>query len=82
MASEEGIDCEIVVRRGEDPCTEIVDEAERNSVNMIVMGTSGRKGMRKHLLGSVTGNVIARASPCLLIGSIHQDGPFTINLFL
>jgi nucleotide-binding universal stress UspA family protein len=45
------------------PATEIVDVARRLNATMIVMGTHGRTGVSKLLLGSVAEQVIATA-PC------------------
>lgn len=47
-----------------DPAAEvIIDYAKANEVDFIVMGTHGRRGARRLLLGSVTEEVIRR-SPC------------------
>lgn len=43
------------------PYLEIVRYAEEHDVDCIVMGTHGRKGIRRFLLGSVTERVIRRA---------------------
>ncbi|SEP18654.1 Nucleotide-binding universal stress protein, UspA family [Halogranum amylolyticum] len=43
------------------PYIEIVRYAEEHDVDCIVMGTHGRKGIRRFLLGSVTERVIRRA---------------------
>ena len=56
------IDCEVVVHRGEDPYVEIVDEALKNKVDMIVMGTHSRTGIKRFVMGSV-GRECNRASP-------------------
>jgi nucleotide-binding universal stress UspA family protein len=45
------------------PHTSIVDMAEREGADMIVMSTHGRTGLNHMLLGSVTERVVARA-PC------------------
>lgn len=45
------------------PHTSIVDMAEREGADMIVMSTHGRTGLDHMLLGSVTERVVARA-PC------------------
>ena len=66
MAEEAGVDCEIIVHKGEDPSEKIVDEAVRNKVDMIVMGTHGRTGIKRIIMGSVTGNVIGHA-PCKVL---------------
>jgi len=66
MASEQGIDCETFVYRGEEPHMDIVNAAVMKHVDMIVMGTRGRTGIKKLIMGSVTGNVIGQA-PCKVL---------------
>ncbi len=63
MVKEAGVDCEISVHSGEDPAAEIVDQAVTNQVDMIVVGTHGRTGIKRFVMGSVAGNVIGHA-PC------------------
>ncbi len=58
---EEGIQAEGLVVDGKDPAAAIVDTAEHQNVDMIVMCTHGRSGPARWLLGSVTQRVI-RAS--------------------
>jgi hypothetical protein len=67
MASEQGIDCETYVYRGEDPYMDIVNAAVMEHVDMIVMGTHGRRGIKKLIMGSVTGNVIGHAHCNVLV---------------
>ena len=66
MASEQGIDCETFVYRGEEPYMDIVNAAVMKHVDMIVMGTRGRTGIKKLIMGSVTGSVIGQA-PCKVL---------------
>ncbi len=66
MASEQGVDCETFIYRGDDPSLDIVNAAVTNHVDMIVMGTHGRKGIKKLIMGSVTRNVIGQA-PCKVL---------------
>ncbi len=51
-----------MIRTG-DASTAIVDEATRTNADLIVMGTHGRRGFRRLLLGSVTESVL-REAPC------------------
>ncbi len=53
---------ETIITRG-DIGDEIVRVAEEKAVDLIVMGTHGRKGLEKILLGSVAEQVVKRA-PC------------------
>ncbi len=63
LASEEGVDIEILIRWGEEPYLEIVEEATKNRAGMVIMGTHGRTGIKRLIKGSVTANVIGYA-PC------------------
>ncbi len=58
---DKGIQAEGLVVDGKDPAAAIVDTAEHQKVDMIVMCTHGRSGPARWLLGSVTERVI-RAS--------------------
>lgn len=66
LVKEADVNCEILVHKGEDPYREIIDEAVKNKVDMIVMGTHGRIGLKRFVMGSVTGNVIGHA-PCKVL---------------
>lgn len=62
-------DVEVVreLRQGE-PYAEIVDYANEAGVDVIVMGTRGRRGLDRYLLGSVTEKVVRTADvPVLTI---------------
>ncbi len=63
MAAKEGVECGIIARHADSPFQAIIDEAEKNQVNMIVMGRRGRTGLKRLLMGSVTAKVIGH-SPC------------------
>lgn len=49
-----------------DPATEIVRVAQEEGVDMIVMSTHGRTGLRRLLMGSVAEAVVRRA-PCAVL---------------
>ena len=70
-ASKEGIECEIVVHRGEEPFQDIVNDAARNQVDMIIMGTHGRTGLKRLMMGSVTAKVIGHAPCNILVVPLH-----------
>lgn len=59
---EFGIDMDYVVREGEAHSV-IVHEAEEHKADLIAMGTYGRKGLKRIIMGSVTAGVILD-SPC------------------
>jgi nucleotide-binding universal stress UspA family protein len=60
-AAEAGVACETAVLHGR-PHGSIVDYADEHGVDLIVMGTHGRHGVQRILLGSVTERVV-RTSP-------------------
>lgn len=62
-----GVSVESVVRFG-DPVTQILDEAEVFGADLIVVGTAGRSGIGRVLLGSVAERVFGKATvPVMLV---------------
>lgn len=57
QARERGVEVVGVVRQGE-PYESIVEYAEEGDVDLIVMGTHGRRGLSRYFLGSVTERVV------------------------
>ncbi len=56
------------------PAREIVSYASRHGIDMIVMGTHGRTGVSRALLGSVAEAVVRRAScPVLTVPATTED---------
>jgi|Deesub1362B_J571_1020462.scaffolds.fasta_scaffold00123_67 hypothetical protein len=62
-AEKEGINCETIFHKGEEPYQFIVEEASGKNVDVIIMGRRGRRGLKKLMMGSVTALVIGH-SPC------------------
>lgn len=60
--NEFGIDAESVVCEGE-PAEVIIDVAQEKDTSLIALGTYGKRGLKKLLMGSVTSKVIVN-SPC------------------
>ncbi len=50
-----------------NPANEIVDFAEKNDIDLIVMGTLGRTGIQKFLLGSVAQNVVRHSRKAVMV---------------
>ncbi len=65
-ASKEGIACETIIHQGEEPYQYIVDEAAKRKVNTIIMGSHGRTGLKRLMMGSTTSRVIGHA-PCTVL---------------
>jgi nucleotide-binding universal stress UspA family protein len=62
-----GVPVESVVRFG-DPVAQILDEAEAFGADLIVVGTAGRSGIGRVLLGSVAERVFGKAPvPVMLV---------------
>ena len=63
---QENIPCETIVHIGGQPHRFIVEEAKNKGIDLIVMGTHGKSGLKKLLMGSVTERVIGHA-PCTVM---------------
>src|SRR5574340_477836 len=66
-ALKEGVECEIIARQGEEPYRYIVEEAEKNKADRIVMGRRGRKGLKRLMMGSETAKTIGQATGNVLV---------------
>ena len=60
------IEVESVILEG-SPADQIVDFAEQKDIDLIVMGTLGKTGIRRFLLGSVTQNVVRHSKKAVLV---------------
>lgn len=60
-----GVNIETVILEGK-PAHEIVKFATDKNIDLIVIGTQGKKGIERLLLGSVAENVI-RSAPCRVL---------------
>jgi len=67
QAIEVGLDCDITIRYGMQIDQEIVDEAEQNQIDVIVMGRRGYTGLMRVMMGSSTAKVIGYAHCSVLI---------------
>lgn len=71
-AAEVGIDVETAVESG-TPHHEILEYADENDVDVIVMGTHGRSGLDRYLLGSVTERVVRTSERPVLTVRVPDD---------
>jgi nucleotide-binding universal stress UspA family protein len=62
----EGITVEPVLLEGH-PADELIRYAEENEMDIIVMGTLGRTGIERIVLGSVAGNVVRHSNVPVLV---------------
>jgi nucleotide-binding universal stress UspA family protein len=73
MAESHGIDVTTELREG-DPAETILSHAEEIGADVIVVGTHGRSGVRRHLLGSVTERLVRHATcPVLTVRLPETD---------
>lgn len=70
QASERDIETTAAVRRG-NPHDDILSYADEADVDVIVMGTHGRTGVKRALLGSVTEDVVRHSAIPVL--TVHRD---------
>ena len=66
MTAEFGVDMQSLLCEG-DPAEVILDVAKGKKADLIVLGTYGRKGLNRMLMGSVTSHVIAEAPTDVLV---------------
>ena len=66
-----------VLEVSDDPASEIVDYAASANIDLIVMGTHGRRGAAHVLMGSVAEHVV-RAAPCPVLTVRHPEREFVI----
>jgi nucleotide-binding universal stress UspA family protein len=72
-AKAAGIKVESVLLEGH-PADEIVKFAEQNDIEMIVMGTLGKTGLDRFLLGSVAENVVRHSKiPVLVVRGENSE---------
>ena len=65
-AVREGITCEVILHLGDEPYKYIVSEAKKRKVDVIIMGSHGRTGLTRLMMGSVVSRVIGHA-PCKVL---------------
>jgi len=70
-AEDAGVAATGVVRRGR-PHRAILDYVEAEGVDVVVMGTHGRRGLERYLLGSVAERVV-RLSPAPVLAAWMLD---------
>jgi nucleotide-binding universal stress UspA family protein len=57
-----------------DPAAEILKTIEAENIDMVIMGTHGRKGMEHAIFGSVAENVVKKSPVPVLVVN-----PYTVN---
>ncbi|WP_010612444.1 universal stress protein, partial [Halococcus hamelinensis] len=57
------------------PAIAILEYADKHDIDLIVMGTHGRRGIRRYLIGSVAERVVRLASVPVLTVRMSNDPP-------
>ncbi|HII00289.1 TPA: universal stress protein [Methanosarcinaceae archaeon] len=65
-AKEAGVEVEAVLLEGH-PAEEIINFAERNEVDLVVLGSLGKSGIERFLIGSVSEKVIRNSKVPVLV---------------
>jgi nucleotide-binding universal stress UspA family protein len=60
------VEVESIILEG-NPANEIIDFAEKNDIDLIVMGTQGKTGIQRFLIGSVSENVVRHSERAVLV---------------
>ena len=60
------VEIEPVILEG-NPASEIVDFAEKNDIELIIMGSHGKTGIERFMIGSIAENVVRHSKRSVLI---------------
>lgn len=61
MAESHGVDCHTEIREG-DPSKTILGYADEADIDLLVSGTHGRSGIKRHIIGSVAERLVRHAT--------------------
>ena len=78
LGDREGLSAIAVVRTSDDPADEIVRYAREQNIDLIVLGTHGRRGVERLLLGSVAERAV-RAAACPVLTVRHPEHEFVVS---
>lgn len=67
LAKEEGVPCEAIMRRNDEPYQAILAEARERGCDLIAMASHGRRGVKAMLLGSETQKVLVHSMIPVLV---------------
>ena len=75
---EKGFGVRVATRLG-NPSKDIVEFAEQNQIDMLVMCTRGQTGLARWLLGSVTDHVVRSSPVPVVVVPALVDSPETVD---
>ncbi len=73
IGEEKGIEINTDIKYGYNPAVEIVKYAEENEIDHIIVGSHGRSGISRILLGSVAEEIVEKAHCIVTI--VRQEWP-------
>lgn len=73
IGKEKGIEIDTDIKYGYNPSVEIVKYAEENEIDHIIVGSHGRSGISRILLGSVAEGIVEKAHCIVTI--VRQEWP-------
>jgi nucleotide-binding universal stress UspA family protein len=73
-AAKEGVKCEIILHLGDEPYKDIVSEAAKRKVKTIIMGSHGRTGLTRLMMGSVVSASSATLPAVLVVPAKSEIG--------
>ncbi|WP_181692718.1 universal stress protein [Natronomonas sp. LN261] len=71
-ADDAGVEIETAIENG-DPHRAILEYADEEAMDLVVMGTHGRSGLDRYLLGSVTERVVRASDVPVLTVRVEDD---------
>ncbi|WP_457654613.1 universal stress protein [Rhodocaloribacter sp.] len=77
-----GVTVRPVIRWGPAPAETVVAYAGETGTDLIVMGSHGRRGVRRMLLGSVTEEVVHTASCPVMVAHVPEKSPSIVRRIL
>jgi nucleotide-binding universal stress UspA family protein len=66
LGEMKGVNVEAVLLEG-NPSEELIQYAEEEQMDVVIMGTIGKKGLDRLLLGSVTGNLVRHSKVPVMV---------------
>jgi nucleotide-binding universal stress UspA family protein len=66
-AEAAGVSFEPIIRHGQEPAREIVEQAEAMNADVIIMGRRGRRGLARMMVGDATARVCGQARCSVLV---------------
>jgi nucleotide-binding universal stress UspA family protein len=72
-AESAGPSVETIIRHGQEPAREIVEQAEEMNADAIIMGRRGRRGLARMMVGDATARVCGQARCSVLVAPRHAQ---------